>query len=138
MAKKWGTIFSQTAIALSAGVMSPHQNLLEQTHISMLVARVPKAPFFTLILLNLIYAMAGIVLAFFALCSKPKSAREVQARLSLASLVAACFESRERNEMPSEKVEELFAERNGRSPSQKVGVVVTERGGWRYVSGADI
>ena len=136
LARTWSTIFSQAGIALSAGVMSPHQNLLEQPRTSRLVARVPKAPLFTLVGLNLSYAVVGIILAFVAMSSKPRHTREVQARLSLAGLAAACFESRERNEIAAKKMEDLFEERDG--GSERVGVVQTEQGGWGYVPGSEL
>jgi hypothetical protein len=84
LAETWSTIFSQTAIALSASVMSPHRNLFEQSRTSSLVARVPKVPLFTLLSLKLMYAIAGIILALLAMSSKPRSIRDVQARLNLA------------------------------------------------------
>jgi hypothetical protein len=135
LANKWSTGFSTTAVAMAAGIMSPHRNLQEQSRTSMLVARVPKAPLFTLIVLNLIYATIGIALAIYAATNQPTEARNVQARLSVAGLAAACFEAEDRIRAPVENVEELFKERTeGRHSSSKVGFAQTEVGGWRYIS----
>jgi hypothetical protein len=113
MAEKWSTGFSQIAMPLAAGIVSPRQNLQEQSRTSMLVSRVPKAPLFTLIGLNLLYALLGILLMLYTLCfAKPSETRDVQARLTLSGL-AFCFEDEGRARAPVEKVERLFEERAG-------------------------
>lgn len=134
MAEKWSTGFSQIAMALAVGMVSPRQNLQEQSRTSMLVARVPKAPLFTLIGLNLLYALLGILLMLYTLCfAKPSETRDVQARLSLSGLAYFCFEDEGRTRAPVEKVERLFEERaGGQGVCQKVGMVRTEEGGWKY------
>lgn len=48
----WTTGFSTMVLAMSAGVMSPRTNIVEQTYISTLVARVPKSPLIMLVLLR--------------------------------------------------------------------------------------
>jgi hypothetical protein len=113
MAEKWLTGFSQIAMPLAAGIVSPRQNLQEQSRTSMLVSRVPKAPLSTLIGLNLLYALLGILLMLYTLCfAKPSETRDVQARLTLSGL-AFCFEDEGRARAPVEKVERLFEERAG-------------------------
>jgi len=80
----------------------------------MLVSRVPKAPLFTLIGLNLLYALLGILLMLYTLCfAKPSENRDVQARLTLSGLASFCFEDEGRARAPVEKVERLFEERAG-------------------------
>jgi len=62
----WATGFSSMALALSSGIMSPRATVKEQTAISMLVARIPKAPLAVLVFLTLLYASVGILLACMA------------------------------------------------------------------------
>jgi hypothetical protein len=94
----------------------------------MLVARIPKSPLYTLRDLNLLYALLGIFLTLYILCfSKPSETRDIQARLTIESLAAACFEDAERTRGPVGKLEELFAERTkGRGFSQMVRMVEAE------------
>lgn len=132
VANKWATLFSQIALGLSAGVMSSRTNLQEQTRTEILVARIPKVPLFTLIGLNLLYATVGLALALYAMCvSRPHAARDAQARLSVAGL-AARFEEPNLSQRPVAKVEDLFAEREGKE-CERIGLVQTQEGGWRYV-----
>ncbi|OQV08900.1 hypothetical protein CLAIMM_13109 [Cladophialophora immunda] len=84
--------FSRSALSMIAGITAGRLNAAEQTRQSRLVARLPKAPFFALITVNLLYALMGMVLAGVALASQPRKTREMQARLSVAGLVAALLE----------------------------------------------
>ncbi|KAK5057838.1 hypothetical protein LTR84_011839 [Exophiala bonariae] len=84
--------FSETAMSMVVGITQPSLNIAERTREHLLVTRLPKAPFFTLIVLNLLYAVLGVLLAVVAVASQPRATRDVQARLSIAGLVAALFE----------------------------------------------
>ncbi|KEF62440.1 uncharacterized protein A1O9_00412 [Exophiala aquamarina CBS 119918] len=84
--------FSETALGMVVGMTEPASNLAERTRQHLLVARLPKAPFFALIVLNLLYAALGVLLAVLAIASQPRKTRDLQARLSIAGLVAALFE----------------------------------------------
>lgn len=86
--------FSETTLSMVVGITEPAFNLAERTREHLLVTRLPKAPFFTLIVLNLLYAALGVLLAALAVASQPRRTRDVQARLSIAGLVAALFEAR--------------------------------------------
>ena len=131
VADKWANSFSQTALGLSAGVMSPRTNLQEQIRTEILVARIPKVPLFTLIGLNLLYATIGLILALYAVCaSRPRATRDVQARLSVAGM-AAHFENSDLSQRPVAGVEDLFAERHGEG-SERIGLIRTQEGGWRF------
>lgn len=85
--------FSETALSMVVGSTQPAANIAERTREHLLVTRLPKAPFITLIVLNLLYAVLGILLAILAITSQPRATRDVQVRLSIAGLVAALFES---------------------------------------------
>lgn len=96
------------------------------------VARVPVAPFLSLILLNLLYAFVGIVLTVAAVLavSKGECVKDAQARLSVAAVVAESFESPALGD-DARDVDELYAERRGRV-TRRVGLGVTENGGRRF------
>jgi len=131
----WTTGFSTMVLAMSAGVMSPRTNIVEQTYISTLVARVPKSPLIMLVSLNLLYAVVGIILATIAAWDKPNESKNVQGRLSIAGLTAMCFESKDKVEGPVKKVEEMFAEKDLRVKGhscEKVSIVESDHGGWKY------
>jgi len=132
---KWTTGFSEMVLALSAGIMSPRANIMEQTRISTLVARVPKAPLVTLVLLSLVYAVVGVVLAVMAARTGPGETKNVQGRLNVAGLAAMCFESKDRCEGPAKDIQDLFAEKEAGAGDQgylKVSIVPSDRGGWKY------
>ena len=90
-----------------------------------------KAPFFTLIALNCLYALIGIVLAVLALASKPRVVKPLQARLGVTGLVAALFEG-QRAEEDVRNISQLFEENTGWGSVQKIAIMPTEQGGWRF------
>jgi hypothetical protein len=133
--ERWTTSFSAMVLGLSAGIMSPRENIVEQTRISTLVARVPKAPLTMLVFLNLLYAVIGVVLAVMAAKTGPGETKNVQGRLSVAGLTAKCFESKDRYEAPVKELEDLFAEKDVGARDHtclKVSIVALGRGGWQY------
>jgi hypothetical protein len=100
----------------------------------MLVARVPKAPLITLVFLNLLYAVVGVVLAVMAARTGPSETKNVQGRISVAGLAANCFESQARVEGPAMELEDLFEEKDigARDPKCSiVSIVASGRGGWK-------
>lgn len=103
--------FSRSTISTLAGITADQTNAAEQVRETRLVTRLPKAPFFTLIVLNLLFALLGIILAIVALMSQPRKTRNMQARLSVAGLVAAMLEA---NTAPRSSgtrgIESMFAE----------------------------
>ena len=93
LAIKIALVYSQTALGFAAGVLSPRGNLEEQSREEFLVARVPFAPFYTLVILNLVYVVVGVFLACLALCANAKrGVRATQVRLSIWGIVAYGFE----------------------------------------------
>lgn len=79
-------------MSVLAQAMSPTAALKAQRRSSLLVARVPVVPLFALIVANLLLSIAGFVLLIVALSHSSETAREAQARLSIAGLVAHAFE----------------------------------------------
>ena len=67
LADKLALVYSQTALGFAVGSFIPRANIEEQTRESLLVARVPVAALYSLIILDLIYAAVGVVMAIFAL-----------------------------------------------------------------------
>ena len=135
LATKWADQYSGIALALSSGVMTPRPNILEQIRTQQLVARVPRAPLYALVLLNLIYAALGVLLAIYALLftrirSGTGAARQ---RLTVHGVVAECFEHTGRAALGRNKVEEMFEEREGRGGSARLGVREDGDGGMRFV-----
>ena len=108
------------------------------------VARVQKAPFVCLLLLNLLYAGVGIVLTATALAvvgfGGPKveeggigeggGIRDAQARLSVAAIVAESFEAPNLGE-DARSVDDLFAERRGQV-TRRVALGTGQGGGRRF------
>ena len=133
LAASFASAYDQTVMALPAGILlsQPPRNVTKRE--TTLVTRVPKAPFLALIILDLLYAVIGIVLTIIALLvsSMGKSGvRDAQARMGLAALVAESFESPALGDNARD-VEELFAERRG-LPTRRVALGKRQGGGRRY------
>lgn len=96
------------------------------------VARVPIAPFFTLILLNLLYALIGVISTLQAALalSTGQSVKDAQARLSVAGVVAESFENPALGD-DARNIDELYAERRGKV-TRRVALGKTENGGRRF------
>jgi hypothetical protein len=131
----WTAGFSTMVLSLSAGIMSPRTTIREQAQIPRLVARVPKAPLAVLVLLSLLYAAIGILLACMALRARPGVSNNIQGRLSVGGLAAKCFEGEERCEGSAKEIQDLFEENEVGARDQKcpkVAIVASGRGGWKY------
>lgn len=130
LADKMALAYSKTALAIGAEAVVPKPALAAQERESFLVSRVPKAPLFTLVLANLLFAVLGVVLTVVALATSGGEVREVQARMTLVGLVADRFEgSRGRNGV--EEIKELFEETEGKG-SLRVGIDYAEGSGYSY------
>lgn len=121
-------VYSSTAMGLASGVMRSRQNHEEFNRESLIVARVPFAPFYTLIALNLLCALIGLLLTIMALVRRDNIGGYL---LTVWGIVAYAFEK-----TPAQgdirKVKNLFQEtQDGRST-----VVVIEhdagQGQWRF------
>lgn len=123
--------YSHTVLSMGVGAVVATPALQESTQAVRQVTRMVKAPFFTLIALNCLYAILGIALAVVALASKPKVVKPLQERLSVTGLVAALFEGK-RAEEDVKSMRYLFEENTGWGAVQKIAIVPTELGGWRF------
>ena len=134
LANKWANSYSQIALGLSSGVFSSRSNTEEQILKEILVARIPKAPLFTLVGLNLVYAVVGIALALYAIFGSrlDDGSADVRERLTIPGVVAECFEESGGARDGTVKAEQLFVERKGKGLTGRVGVAETEDGGWQF------
>ena len=132
LANSFALSYSQTALAVSAGMFVPEKAVESQRRQNILVARVPKAPLFSLVLANLLLVVLGIVLTAIAFLSLRGETGEIQARLSIAALVATHFEGCRMKE-PVESVKSMFEERDG-LPGPRIGFAKAEEGAWVFAS----
>ena len=136
LADKWANSYSEIALGLSAGVMTSKPSNEEYHRTQILVARIPKAPLFTLVTLNLVYVTIGLGLALYAALASdfPGGAGAMRQRLTIPGLVAECFEDPRRASQGWNEVERLFAENDGKGISVRVAAEEGENGGWRLRS----
>ena len=136
LADKWAKSYSQIALGLSTGMMTSKPSIVEHRRTPILVARIPKAPLFTLVTLNLIYVMIGLGLALYAILTSDFAggAGAIRQRLTIPGLVAECFEDSRRAPQGWKEVERLFAENDGKGLSGRVAAEEGESGGWRLRS----
>lgn len=133
MAASFARSYAHTILSVGSGAVEPAPALQASTMRLEQISRLPKAPFFTLLTLNCIYAILGIGLAITALASKPSSIKPVQARLSGVGLVASLFEG-QRAEKLVYRMEDLFAE-NVPGPNldfDRASLLQTDQLGWQF------
>lgn len=96
------------------------------------VARVPKAPYFTLLSLTLIQALGSVALTLFALriIHTKQGVRDTQVRLSSAAIIAESFENPALSDSAKD-IDDLFAERRG-LPTRKIALVKNVNGGRKF------
>lgn len=114
IANQMAVSFSKVFLSGGADVLQPQPAIAAQQRTSFIVARVPKAPLFTVVALDLLFALLGLVLTVLAMSSssgKNKEVREIQSRLMIAGLVADRFEKEAR--MPITSIDEAFSEYEG-------------------------
>ncbi|KAI3320941.1 hypothetical protein HD806DRAFT_546754 [Xylariaceae sp. AK1471] len=130
LADQYALSYSKTALGLGAQSVQLAPALAVQERSSLLVTRLPMAPLFSLIAANLAFVLLGIALTYGALTTSGGGIRDVQARLSIAGLVADRFE-RSSVSNPAGSIDELFAEHSG-SSSSVVALEQTPSGGFAY------
>ncbi|KAI8632831.1 hypothetical protein F5Y19DRAFT_462619 [Xylariaceae sp. FL1651] len=130
LADQYALSYSKAALGLGAQSVQLAPALAVQERSEILVTRLPMAPLFALIAANLAFVLLGIALTYGALTTSGGSVRDVQARLSIAGLVADRFE-RSKTSDPAGSIDELFAEYSG-SPSSVVALEQTPGGGFAY------
>ena len=132
MAEKFALAYMQAALAITAGAYVPAPYIDAQGRREMLVARVPKSPLYFFYFMRFLFVFLGIILAGVALFwLNTSDTGEVQARLSIAGLVAAKFETATAH-LPSDSVERLFEEYHDKEGA-RIGIPKLETGGWGFV-----
>ncbi|EON68788.1 hypothetical protein W97_08046 [Coniosporium apollinis CBS 100218] len=125
-------IFSQTAMASTAGIMAPVA--IEGNLVSKLVTIMPKAAFCHLCFANIALAVLALVLGIVAIilsCTRAGVA-DVQARLSILALTARAFGAPHQNH-PVTNVKQLFHE-DAPTTAKKIRIVRTNEGGWSWIA----
>ncbi|KAF1981420.1 hypothetical protein K402DRAFT_235349 [Aulographum hederae CBS 113979] len=133
IADMFARTFSKILIGTSASMSNTTENTKQQFRFVYLVTSLPKAPFAVLVTLNLLYVAVGIALTCSALFSESSKNRNTQARMTVTGLIATCFEG-ERAKQPVSDIDDLFAERDGKDRSERVGIAETRTGGWYFVA----
>ncbi|KAF8859279.1 hypothetical protein BDZ45DRAFT_673395 [Acephala macrosclerotiorum] len=115
----FATSLGQIFAAFSSDSFIDYPGILQQTRFSLLVARVPKAPLITLVILCFLMSLPGLLLGIVRLKSSPFVAHDVHNRLSVTGLIAAQFEDAEQVSSKASSMEDLFAgNREGRGMSE--------------------
>jgi len=124
--------YSKSSLALGAQSVMRTPALAVQQRESFIVARVPAAPLFTLVIANILFAIVGVILCGIAFTASRGNGdvREVQARLSIIGLVANNFENMADREGVTE-MDEYFEEKKGHD-SRRVGFQRNRAGGFYY------
>jgi hypothetical protein len=130
LADQFALSYSKAALGLGAQAVQLAPALAVNERSALLVTRLPKAPLFCLLAANLAFVVLGLVLTYVALTVSGGSVRDVQARLSIAGLVADRFEHG-RSTGAAESIEALFAEHRGNS-SSVVALEQTPNGSFAY------
>lgn len=96
VAGQMGLSFSNALLAGGAQVLQSTSAIAARERSSVIVARIPKAPLFTAIILDLLFAVIGMLFSVWALASssgdRNSEVRDVQAKLGIVGLVADRFE----------------------------------------------
>jgi hypothetical protein len=130
LADKIAIAYSQVSLAVGSNAVTPQPAPAVQERSSFLVSRVPAAPLFRLVIANLLFAALGICLASIGLATSGGDVTDIQARLTVAGLVADRFEGLMARRGVTE-MEKLFEENDG-DGSMKVAIDRARRGGYEY------
>ena len=117
VASSMAQAFSQTGMALASGAFDFDNNVLQRFRWTLLVTMVPKAPFFYLVAVCLVYSAFGIVMTLLALhLRRSPEVRDQQARL-MVEWGSELEEMDRREEEEDEKA--LRRRRNEDAPGQR-------------------
>lgn len=132
-AEQVAVALSKVTIALGADALGAQPALAAQQRETLLVARIPAAPLIAMVVVCLLYVVCGLVLTGIATWSARQEVPDVQARLTIAGLVADQFEEPGlRSETDS--VDKMFAEYAGKE-SKRIAIESVDRVGvYRYTT----
>ncbi|KJK68162.1 hypothetical protein P875_00108587 [Aspergillus parasiticus SU-1] len=106
--------FSKVTIALGADAVDARPALAAQDRESFLVARLPKAPLITLVAVCFLYVLCGLIFTVLAMVAVRHKIPDIQARMSIAGLVADRFGASS-SWNKNTTVDEMFEEYSGKS-----------------------
>ncbi|RDW59074.1 hypothetical protein BP5796_11998 [Coleophoma crateriformis] len=134
MLQTFGDYYNFAFLAPAASVAEVTNNIAERSRDMILVASVPKAPFYSLIVCLLTSALFGFLLTLLALRSHPWKNKAVQLRLGTAGLVSSLFEHATDLPDPATKVDALFSERiDGFRNASRLGIARGDNAKLTYV-----
>ncbi|KAL9617226.1 MAG: hypothetical protein Q9160_007954 [Pyrenula sp. 1 TL-2023] len=111
-ARRFATTFDETLLALASGTLQERPPISISQRKTTLVARIPRAPFLALVILECMQSVVGLVAVARAAALSRHGVRDTQVRLSIGGLAAELFEREDLN-ATAKCVDELFAERRG-------------------------
>ena len=141
-ADAYASIYSQASLALLAKNLGMTPATTAQIRRQLLVSRVPKAPFYTLIAFNLLYVLLalGATLGALWVIRRKSEVVDIQARLGIAGLTAALFAKETLLEKQVGSSTEFFDEKKngGQEGVGRIGLKQSAEGkGWRLGSFVD-
>ncbi|PWY96049.1 hypothetical protein BO94DRAFT_530757 [Aspergillus sclerotioniger CBS 115572] len=126
-ADKLARKFSTVILAMGADGLESRPAFAAQQRETLLVARVPMAPLFTLVGVNLLYVICGLIFAGFAFHTARHEIPDIHARFGITGLVADRFEE-PGSRKETHTVDEMFEEYAGH-PSRRVAIEQGEEDG---------
>lgn len=132
IASGWAASYDQAILSQGIDIIVGRPPISVAKSSTSQVTRIPRAPYITLIVLDLLYAFIGICLLATALIAirKGRGVRDAQARLSTLAVVAESFENPTwGNDATS--VDMLFAERRGEA-TRRIALAKRKGGGRRF------
>ncbi|KAL8655724.1 MAG: hypothetical protein Q9210_000705 [Variospora velana] len=132
IASGWPSTYDQTRLSSGVGLLLGRPPLSVTQSSTLQVTRIPRAPFVTLVVLDLVYATIGTCLAVAALIAirKGHGVRDAQARSSTLAVMAESFENPAWGD-DAKSVDMLFAERRGEN-TRRIALVRRSEGGRRF------
>lgn len=134
LADKVAVAYNKVISGVAAYSLNTTTSLAAQQRTTILVTRLPQAPFFSLVVTNLLFVILGIVLTTMTwkIMSSATAieVHQIVSRLGITSLVTNRFEN-EQATQPLYDIEEAFEEFKGHG-SKRIGVSMTKEGGYSY------
>ena len=128
MTNAYSLAMSQRFVATLSGQLSDRPSPKVQRRKTILITQMPRAALWTLVSLNLLFALFGIVLASIALVVLTVDVQQTQMKLSIAGLTAVVFE-KQNSELRVKRETDLFQEHDKDPVLRRIGVVRTDTGG---------
>lgn len=133
MLDRWALEYDHAAIGMGVAALRQSDAQEAKHRTSVLVSSIPVAPLVCLLVANMLFCIAGAVLAVMAVVStKDPETQEVVGRLSIVGLTAERFEG-DQARVPVEDVAEMYLELT-QARSCRVGVGRDFHGGYSYYS----